>query len=563
MSQGAQEGRLLAARYRLLSVVGQGGMGTVWRARDEVLDRDVAVKEVIVRADLADNEREVLHHRTLREARATARLSHPAIVTVHDVVDEDRRPWIVMELVAARSLQEVIDADGPLPPRRVAEIGRQTLGALQAAHAVGILHRDVKPGNVLITAEGRAVLTDFGIAQVEGDSALTHTGILVGSPAFIAPERVKGERATGASDLWALGATLYSACEGRPPYRQTSAMAVLAAILTDDPPPPANAGPLTPVLQGLMHRDPVHRLDAGAAAGLLSQVANGTAPSHPPGSGPGEGMPWTGSVTPPGHDATARNPWPAPVPGPTRPGNPTAQIPYGDRPGPESSPAPVPAPMGGGRSSGLFITIGVLLAVIVVLAAFLIVRPDLTSQSGSGQDPTGEAPSGGPSASSSAASSSAASPSSSPTTEAPLPPGWQKSNGPDGTTVGVPAGWRRSAERASVFWRDPRSAAYLQIDTTPWTGRPYEAWQTWEGEVMAKGTLKNYHRVDLRTVTGTPYEAADIEFTWNGAGGARMHGVDRRVLVGGRRYAIFVAVPADRWNTSQDQVNGFLDTFSP
>src|SRR6266545_2773432 len=245
MSQGGhEEGRQLAGRYRLTSIVGRGGMGTVWRARDEVLEREVAVKEVIVAGGVADADRDVLHRRTLREARATARLSHPNIVTVHDVIEEAGRPWLVMEFVRARSLQEVIEREGPLQPRRAAEVGRQILAALGAAHGIGILHRDVKPSNVLITEDDRAVLTDFGIASVEGDATLTQTGLIIGSPAYIAPERAQGNRAGPPSDLWALGATLYTACEGRPPHLRTDPVSVLAAILTEDPPPPRNAGPL-------------------------------------------------------------------------------------------------------------------------------------------------------------------------------------------------------------------------------------------------------------------------------------------------------------------------------
>lgn len=271
------DGRLLAGRYRLTSVVGRGGMGTVWRARDETLDREVAIKEVLLPDGLSDAERENRHRRTLREARASARLNHPGVVTVHDVVDEDDRPWIVMELVRARSLQEIVEEDGPLPPGRVATIGRQIAGALRAAHAIGILHRDVKPANVLVADGDRAVLTDFGIAQMAGDATLTGTGLLIGSPAYMSPERVNGEPAIPASDLWALGATLYAATEGRAPHHRGDPMAVLAAVMTQDVPPPKNAGPLAPVLTGLLERDPVRRLSGDRAEEALQAVASGHA----------------------------------------------------------------------------------------------------------------------------------------------------------------------------------------------------------------------------------------------------------------------------------------------
>ncbi|MFB4306163.1 serine/threonine-protein kinase [Actinomadura sp. GTD37] len=274
------QARLLGNRYRLDSVVGRGGMGTVWRARDVMLDREVAVKEVVFPPGLNDDERAVLYERTFREARASARLNHSGVVTVHDVVQEADRPWIVMELVLAPSLQDIIER-GPLDHRRVADIGVQMLGALRHAHEKGILHRDVKPSNVLITDSGRVVLTDFGIAQVEGDATLTQTGLVMGSPAYIPPERAQGERAVPASDLWALGATLYAAVEGRSPYERSDAMSSLQAALTEPVPPPRNAGPLARVLDGLLAREPVRRMTAAQAQPLLTQVA-AMPPPQPP-----------------------------------------------------------------------------------------------------------------------------------------------------------------------------------------------------------------------------------------------------------------------------------------
>src|SRR3954468_17469087 len=273
-------GRLMRVgdRYELLSRLGQGGMGTVWRAHDELLDRDVAVKEVLLPPEMSEAERDQRHARTIREARSAARLSHPGVVIVHDVVEHEGRPWIVMELVSAPSLQSVNDAEGPLAPRRVAALGRQTLAALRAAHAAGIVHRDIKPSNVLVADGDRAVVTDFGIAALEGDATLTGTGVLIGSPAYIAPERARGERAGPAGDLWALGATLYAAVEGRSPFERSGPVSTLAAIMAEDPPPPRNAGPLTPVLAGLLRRDPTDRMTAVEADRLLAQVAEGTQP---------------------------------------------------------------------------------------------------------------------------------------------------------------------------------------------------------------------------------------------------------------------------------------------
>ncbi|WP_354640990.1 serine/threonine-protein kinase [Kitasatospora camelliae] len=276
----AQEstGRLLAGRYRLNDVLGRGGMGTVWRAEDEMLGRIVAVKELRMTGAVDEDEKHRLIVRTLREAKATARIRHTAAVTVFDVVEEDERPWIVMELVESRSLAEVIKDDGPVPPVRAAEIALDVLGVLDEAHSLGILHRDVKPSNVLIGEDGRVVLTDFGIASVEGDASITSTGMLVGAPSYISPERARGQKPGPPADLWSLGGTLYSMVEGRPPYDRGSALATLTAVMTEDLAPPLNAGPLRPVIEGLLEKDPAKRLDAATTRARLKRiVADGAA----------------------------------------------------------------------------------------------------------------------------------------------------------------------------------------------------------------------------------------------------------------------------------------------
>ncbi|MEV7806543.1 protein kinase [Microbispora sp. NPDC088329] len=271
----APSGYLLAARYRLIEPVGRGGMGTVWRARDELLDREVAVKEVRLPLVLDEDLRAELCARTEREGRATAMVAHPAVITVFDVITEDDRPWIVMELLRARSLEELIRQEGPLPPRRVADIGRQVLGALRAVHGKGILHRDVKPSNVLVTDDDRAVLTDFGLAALEGDASITQAGIVLGSAGYIAPERILGDKASPAADLWSLGATLYTAVEGRGLHGRRTAAAALAALTSGAPIPMEKAGPLAPVLRGLLQIDPAARLDSVRAAHALSRIAAG------------------------------------------------------------------------------------------------------------------------------------------------------------------------------------------------------------------------------------------------------------------------------------------------
>ena len=277
--QRDKDGRLLAGRYRLGEVLGRGGMGTVWRAVDETLGRTVAVKELRFPSAIDDDEKRRLITRTLREAKAIARIRNNGAVTVYDVVDEDDRPWIVMELIEGKSLAEAVREDGVLTPRRAAEVGLAILDVLRSAHREGILHRDVKPSNVLIAEDGRVVLTDFGIAQVEGDPSVTSTGMLVGAPSYISPERARGHKPGPPADLWSLGGLLYASVEGCPPYDKGSAIATLTAVMTEPLDPPKNAGPLEEVIYGLLARDPEQRLDDAGARALLNDVID--APEQP------------------------------------------------------------------------------------------------------------------------------------------------------------------------------------------------------------------------------------------------------------------------------------------
>jgi tRNA A-37 threonylcarbamoyl transferase component Bud32 len=269
----ADTGRVIAGRYRLEAPVGRGAMGIVWRARDQLLDRDVAVKEVQMADTLTEHERANAYQRTLREAKTAARLSHPGVVSVYDVADDGGRPWIVMELVNAQSLDQVLASSGPLSPRQTAEIGRQLLSALSVAHGAGVLHRDVKPSNVLLGTDGRAVLTDFGIATFQGDPKLTQTGMVMGSPGFTAPERIRGGGATPASDLWSLGATLYAAVQGHGPYESRGgAITTMSAIINEDAPAAPAAGALGGVIEALLRREPADRPDAVTASRMMSDV---------------------------------------------------------------------------------------------------------------------------------------------------------------------------------------------------------------------------------------------------------------------------------------------------
>ncbi|WP_461011906.1 serine/threonine-protein kinase, partial [Streptomyces capparidis] len=284
----SEQGRMVAGRYLLLERIGRGGMGTVWRAEDQLLGRQVAVKKLHVPHQASEDERATLYERTRREARSAARIAHPNVVVVHDVVEDEGLPCVVMEYVPSRTLGEVIKKDGPLVEREALRVGRGMLAALRAAHAAGVLHRDVKPANVLLEGEPgpdgdpedraaypgrpgrRVVLTDFGIAFVPGTSTLTRTGELVGSFDYLAPERIRGGSPGPASDLWSLGASLYQALEGRPPFHRPTPIETAYAIAAEPYEPPLRAGALTPVIEGLLVKDPARRMTAEQAERLLT-----------------------------------------------------------------------------------------------------------------------------------------------------------------------------------------------------------------------------------------------------------------------------------------------------
>ncbi|RVX45504.1 uncharacterized protein DUF3558 [Nonomuraea polychroma] len=265
-------GGRLSGRYALIRQLGSGGMGTVWLARDEMLHREVAVKELKLPDGMGEAKRAEAVTRSVREAQATARLRHPGIVELHDIVVEQGRPWLVMELLRGRTLDETVALRGPLPPRQVAGIGADVLDALNAAHARGLQHRDVKPGNIFLTDSGRVVLTDFGIAREEGQETLTETGMMIGSPGFIAPERLRGDKGGPASDLWSLAATLYLAAEGRPPFDGSPSERIRATLKTR--PRPARE-PLGPVLAAMLARPATARPDAQTALRALRDIAAG------------------------------------------------------------------------------------------------------------------------------------------------------------------------------------------------------------------------------------------------------------------------------------------------
>ncbi|MFG3509760.1 serine/threonine-protein kinase [Streptomyces sp. NPDC047821] len=410
MSSGENE--LIAGRYRVVRQLGRGGMGVVWRAVDEVLGREVALKELRTYTDSSGHELADLRLRMQREARAAARVRHPGVISVHDVADHQGRPVIVMELIDGPSLDDVLNERGVMDPREAAAIGAKVLEALDAAHAVGVLHRDVKPGNVLLDRGGRVVLTDFGIAAMEdpGDGSATHltrSGEIVGSLDFLAPERAQGQEPGPASDVWALGATLYAAVEGASPFRRTSTWSTLSAIVGEPLPEPRRAGPLGPVLGQLMDKDPAGRPDAATAARLLAAVAEGREPGPGPVAPAAAYVPTERTVLP--HQPHGFGPA-TPVP-------------------PAAAPAPVPAPAApvapAARKSRAKVlvaaaTAAVLLAGGGVTYAFMGNEKTATTQElADGRTDRGESPAGRPLDAGTKPSASGATPGTKPSASAP------------------------------------------------------------------------------------------------------------------------------------------------
>ncbi|WP_264159866.1 protein kinase domain-containing protein [Actinomadura montaniterrae] len=608
--------RLLARRYRLVTQVGRGGMGTVWQAHDEVLGRDVAVKEVILPHGLTDEERAVHHKRTFREARTAARLGHPGVVTVYDVVEEDGRPWIIMELIKARSLDQVIKQDGPLEPRRAAEIGRQMLAALHAAHQAGVLHRDVKPSNVLITGTGRmgerAVLTDFGIATASGDATLTQTGLVMGSPAYIAPERARGRTAGPASDLWSLGVTLYAMLHGKSPFERSEPMAALVAVISDEPDPPEKGGRLTPVIEGLLRKNPDQRMEAIEAGALLDDIVRQEtidtqrtmAVEYPveeaPGGAPGSTMPdpYQEPEPDPAPGATRAAPWVS-GPGAGRGGSgqgvaaPHAESPDArpdqltrfDVPagataradpnrveswsaGPETRPAESPPPGGPTAPSGrpaLASNRNVLIVAALVLLVIVVIAGIAWASSGDGGKPkknAGPPPATGhPSATATSASPSASS--------KPGPPaGFRTHDDDSGYSVAVPAAWTGPEQKGtSDYYYSPDRRTYVQIDQTDSPGK--SAIGDWRRQAAQAG-FPGYKKLTIAPTgdhppvpdTGNGDKSADWEFTFDGDGG-RIHILNRGFVTNGHGYAILLRAPQDAWDKTFAELQPVYQYFKP
>ncbi|MGS2615375.1 serine/threonine-protein kinase [Micromonospora sp. LZ34] len=497
--------QLIAGRYRLLDLVGTGGMGRVWLARDEMLHRDVAVKEIRPPAWLTESERDDLRLQTLREARTAARLNHPNVVRIYDVVHDEDSPWIVMEYVRSRSVHQILATDGPLSPRRTARIGLAVLAALRAAHAAGVLHRDVKPHNVLVADDGRVVLTDFGLATFAGgDGTMTGPGMVLGSPQFVAPERARDGISDPRTDLWSLGATLYAAVEGRAPYARPNAMATLSALATEPPDPMRRV--LRPVLTGLLQRDPWRRLTAVEAEPLLRAAA-------------------------------ADLDRPATPPSPATPPQPAADVPgaaHGDRRAPAAARAdPTGRRAGASRRARAarrarlrrLVAVGAVAALLATagVALSLAGRTDepLTAPSGSGAT-AGPRP---------AAFACAAAPPSgaSPVPSVPAPAGayrlvanWTWHVDPAGYRIAAPVAWLHWTDGAATCFREPGGARVLGVEAGPRRADPVGWWRAEERRLTGGGSLPGYQRYDIAALD--MFQGAAIwECAWISAAGERVH----------------------------------------
>jgi hypothetical protein len=532
---------LIAGRYRLEAELGRGGMGRVWRAYDELLHRSVAVREVHFPPDLPLADRERLAGRTLREARAVAAIDTPSAVRVYDIVEQDGRPWIVMELVRGGTLTQLLRHSSTLPPEEVARIGLAVLDALEAAHAAGVLHRDVKPSNILIGDDGRVALTDFGIATVDGDSSSgdTSSGVIVGSPSYIAPERAHGHRPTAASDLWSLGATLWTAAEGRPPYEGATAFAVMASVTSEDPPECARCPqPLADVLRALMDRDPSARPAVLAVRRALTEIrTNNPSLLGQPALNRTAPLPLSfdrttvlgrrdGNAGPPTTDLPVRR---------------IDLPPHLPAPGPEPAAEPAPAAAGGPRRSWLLVGGAVVLALAV--AAAVVVAVITTS---SPQHPHRAAAARHNKAASQRTQSAAA-----PTTANALPAGWSRYTDPQlDWKIGVPPGWTRSTTSSGTQFSDPAGGRYFLIATRyPAGSSAVKAWR--DSERSFRATHASYQRLSLHTIdVPGAKDAADWEFTYTD-GGASLRALDRAEVFGIRGYAIYEQSHSDQWTSSQ------------
>ncbi|MFD9303825.1 serine/threonine-protein kinase [Streptomyces sp. NPDC060048] len=571
MEQQTGAGAVLAGRYRLVEPIGRGGMGKVWRAHDELLHRTVAVKELTAGLYVAQADRDVMHARTQKEARAAARIQHPAVVTVHDVLEHDDRPWIVMEYIDGPSLADAAKTAGRIEPREAARIGLHVLGALRAAHAVGVLHRDVKPGNVMLAKDGRVMLADFGIAAIEGDSSITRTGELVGSIDYLAPERVTGGSPDPASDLWSLGATLYTAVEARSPFRRTSPISSLQAVVNEDPPAPTHAGALAPVITALLRKDPAQRPSAAEAEQMLLQAMEGREPKAAHAYVPTRAL---GSE----ELATARNEPSdtAALPGEQGPaqghgngdgnGDGNGQ---GHAQGPEAGRAPAARSADSADPARGRVRRAAVVALVAALigggGVFGVLKytGDASAEgagTGSGSGKTTSSPDASPDASPGAGEGKGQK-------EAVAPAGWRKVVDPAGFTLFVPNGWTRRVDGTQIDYTPDSGQHFIRlaVNPKPEFENPYAHMLDLEKQVAKRS---DYVRLTLHPNTFRgQVKAALWEFSLTEKSGV-IAGPRRAVEQmyfeqDGTEYAVYMSGPAADWETTRSQFDIVLSGWQP
>ncbi|WP_172384631.1 serine/threonine-protein kinase [Streptomyces sp. MNP-20] len=521
------QGLLLAGRYRLGESIGSGGMGRVWRARDEVLHRAVAVKELTAAQWVQEADRAVLLTRTQTEARAQAQINHSAVVTVHDVLEYDDRPWIVMELVEGCSLADAVKERGRVEAREVARIGLWVLRALRAAHTAGVLHRDIKPGNVLLSDDGRVLLTDFGIAAIEGDKTITRTGEVVGSVDYLAPERVSGANPGPAADLWALGATLYTAVEGNSPFRRTSPLGTMQAVVTEEPAAAAHAGALGPVIAALLRKDPTARPSADEAEQMLAEAAEGRRPS-----------------TAQAYVPTRTNQLPPPV------ARPVAQPATAQQTAP-ATPTPPAAPGRGRWARRLALVAAAALLGGGAVFGYLQFGGDNGdraraeasegTESKGGKDGKdgrdGDRIVGG------------------------IPADWERVRDAEGFSLMLPKGWSRRVDGNQIDYTPDNGRHFVRIaiDRSPDFDSPYAHQIDLERQLK----LPNYQRLHLNSNNFRDHPGALWEFRWTAGSsdttkGPR-HAIEQGYINGdGVEYMIYMSGPEASWDTTREQFDAVL-----
>ncbi|MER5751623.1 protein kinase [Streptomyces sp. NPDC002088] len=597
------QGLLLAGRYRLAESIGSGGMGRVWRAHDELLHRAVAIKELTAALYVSESDQGVLLARTRAEARAAARINHSAVVTVHDVLEHDGRPWIVMELVEGRSLADEVKEQGRVEPTEAARIGLWVLRALTAAHTAGVLHRDVKPGNVLLGHDGRVLLTDFGIAQIEGDTTITRTGEVVGSVDYLAPERVRGHDPGPSSDLWALGATLYTAVEGRSPFRRTSPLTTMQAVVEEEAAASRYAGPLEPVISALLRKDPATRPDAAQAEHMLAEAAEGRRSSAAQAFVPTQyGGPRQALQQETGADAASYGPSAGSAYGPSTDSayGPSAGVPYGPETatphrsvtgptamGPTAMGPTAMGPSGTGGNPAGPTGIGPSasqrpkgrrlrsLALVVVLAALVggatavgLQKWDEGRQQHGGASASSASSSPDPTATATGTATSTPSPGAET-----VPDNWVPITDPLGFGLSLPKGWKREVfsddgDLQQIDYTPDGGEHFVRIavDAQPDFADPYQHQRDLDQQLTR---LVDYNRLQLEVNTYRDRRASLWEYTWTAQAkdtkfpGPRRAIDEAYIARNGVEYAIYMSSPAEDWSTTREQFKAVLQSWQP